>query len=72
MITCDKCGKPGPKENDAVELEILATNDCLFMATPRHLEPVEGCEGSPSRWRRVLAKEEPWYSAGVRLKDFVL
>jgi hypothetical protein len=55
MATCDKCGKDVPLSNDAVALQSLIEYGTLpdgFMILnygSRHLLPVEGCEGSPSR-----------------------
>lgn len=56
--TCDKCGRPVDPTNNAVNIDvgILALNnrqqDAFFLgitALPRHLLPVDGCPGSPSR-----------------------
>jgi hypothetical protein len=55
MAACDKCGKDVPLNNDAVALQSLieyGTMPVPFMVLnygSRHLLPVEGCEGSPSR-----------------------
>jgi hypothetical protein len=56
MRFCDKCGKPVDPTNDAVELDIelhRAEGDLfpigLVIAQARHLLPVAGCPGSPSR-----------------------
>ena len=62
MNACDKCGAPVEPSNNAVliDVTILAMNgwelDALVLqdtARPRHLLPVEGCEGSPSRAQYV-------------------
>lgn len=52
---CDKCGKPVPPKNDAVNLMLVmeSTSSDLALAyifaSPRHLLPTEDCAGSPSR-----------------------
>lgn len=55
---CDKCYTPVDPANDAVRLHAQILEDmgrpdeALWFqigAQPRHLLPVEGCEGSPSR-----------------------
>jgi len=59
MWTCDKCGKPVDPKNDAVDLMFLRQHghrpDALskFNYGARHLLPVDGCEGSPSRAQYV-------------------
>lgn len=69
-MKCDKCGQDVPRENDAVVLEAEAVgwNVYYAFAQARHLRPTGDCEGSPSRWRRVEAHEEPWYSSWRRLR----
>lgn len=57
MSTCDKCGQPAAKENDAAVLEAIMLGSPLarLMLESRHLLPVVNddgtvlCEGSPSR-----------------------
>jgi len=50
-MNCDKCSKRVAPQNDATRLEAIRTGNGLYMLlySPRHLLPVEGCEGSPSR-----------------------
>lgn len=48
--TCDKCGRPVERENNALELEAMLRSDLLMIfSQPRHLLPTEDCPGSPSR-----------------------
>jgi hypothetical protein len=53
--TCDKCGKEVEPTNDAVDLEFLRQygerpdSMSKFNYGARHLLPVDGCVGSPSR-----------------------
>jgi hypothetical protein len=58
MFKCDKCGREVPKNNDAVELDLLLDVSPLLYInnnpSARHLLPVKEkgkvvCEGSPSR-----------------------
>jgi hypothetical protein len=55
---CDKCLRPVDPTNDAMRLHAQILDDAgrpgdalwLQITTkPRHLLPIEGCEGSPSR-----------------------
>ena len=51
---CDKCGGPVEYENDAVILAVLSGEIRLgelglVAIRSRHLLPIEGCDGSPSR-----------------------
>lgn len=51
---CDKCGKPVPRWNDATLLithayPYDADSSAVMTVRARHLVPVDGCEGSPSR-----------------------
>ena len=54
-MLCDKCGQEVMLDNDAVALEYMRQHSRLpegierFSYGARHLFPVEGCEGSPSR-----------------------
>lgn len=55
-MDCDKCGGDVPLGNDATALEVLIVYPnspmnalVLSMAHPRHLLPVPGCPGTPSR-----------------------
>jgi hypothetical protein len=66
---CDKCGQSVPRENDAVvcEAEAFGWNIIHVFSQSRHLAPTSECEGSPSRWRRIEAGEEPWCSAWAAL-----
>jgi len=55
MWTCDKCGRPVGPRNDAVNLDFVSQHGTLaspvehFAYGARHLLPIGGCEGSPSR-----------------------
>jgi hypothetical protein len=51
MITCDKCGKEVPRNNDATVIQAIAMDEpmTMFFCQPRHFMPTEDCEGSPSR-----------------------
>ena len=51
MTTCDKCGKPVDPSNDASILEAIFAGEPAIAVwkVGRHLLPVEGCQGSPSR-----------------------
>lgn len=56
MGNCDKCRRPVPMNNDAVNLDSIVSGEPMIMlfAGSRHLLPIieDGqvvCEGSPSR-----------------------
>lgn len=52
MSNCDKCGKPVPVNNSAAQLDaLMGAPNAIVVAIgfDRHLVPVDGCEGSPSR-----------------------
>ena len=59
MVTCEKCGKDVPTNNNAVFLDAIRQgsdiNDTWVRSTltlhygGRHFLPVDGCQGSPSR-----------------------
>jgi hypothetical protein len=55
MFTCDKCGRPVGPRNDAVRLQFVLQTGHLphpidqLVYGARHLLPIGGCEGSPSR-----------------------
>ncbi|MGW8177949.1 MAG: hypothetical protein ACWGQW_04030 [bacterium] len=51
MVTCDKCGKEVPWENDATIVESYYHGEPSFIMFhhSRHFLPTEDCEGSPSR-----------------------
>lgn len=59
---CDKCGKIVTKDNSALLVEELATEQFAGFVSDRHLYPVDGCEGSPSRQKEV-AKNKVWQEA---------
>ena len=50
-MKCDKCDKEVPWENDATILDAIRIEQpiVILMWRARHLFPVDGCEGSPSR-----------------------
>lgn len=53
---CDKCGQPVDPSNDATFLDSFYFNcpEMVLLYGARHLLPVEGCEGSPSRAQYLL------------------
>ena len=53
MGTCDKCKKDVPRKNSALVLHELVVNQFIGFVMDRHLYPVDGCEGSPSRVKLV-------------------
>lgn len=72
MSACDKCGQDVPPNNSAARLtEILLENYEGFVPLwrDRHLFPVPGCEGSPSRVKKIEAGDPAFLSAYARLQD---
>lgn len=55
-MICDKCGKEVPKDNSVFEYQILIMMPAIGADGDRHLYPVDGCEGSPSRVQIIETK----------------
>lgn len=64
---CDKCGQLVPKHNSAVQLQEIVTGSVGFVRD-RHLYPVEGCEGSPSRVK-LIEEDQTWADAYNQLLE---
>jgi hypothetical protein len=61
MNNCDKCGREVALSNDALSFSIARGDVSPFAEishSRRHLFPVEGCYGSPSRVALIVAGEE--------------
>ena len=90
-MMCDKCLQDVELGNDAVALHFLMEIGRLpegldrFAYGARHLLPVEGCEGSPSRaqylegqlrdtrgYPYVPENEQPWREAYARLQELAI
>lgn len=72
---CDKCGKPVPRDNDAGYLEALVDSSVnngsmisLTFKSYRHLLPIDGCEGSPSRVKNIQTNKL-WQQAYEKYKQ---
>lgn len=64
MSTCDKCGREVPRENDATLLDVEAgfmKSLGVLLMSARHLAPVDGCTGSPSRWQYLGGPPDPHF-----------
>lgn len=72
---CDKCGKPVSRDNDAGYLEALVDSSVnngsmisLTFKSYRHLFPIDGCEGSPSRVKNIKTNKL-WQQAYEKYKQ---
>lgn len=68
MGRCDKCGKTVEPSNSAYWLEARVTGRFIGFVKDRHLYPVDGCEGSPSRVN-LIKKDPLWAKAFQELQQ---
>lgn len=69
MSKCDKCNQEVPYENSALVLEEYLVGHALWWAKDRHLYPVAGCEGSPSRVKKLESGDQAYLDAYEKLKE---
>ena len=65
---CDKCGGIVPPENSTLQLEEMIGGPIIGNVRDRHLFPIRGCEGSPSRVKLVQTNEK-WGRAYQQLQQ---
>ncbi len=71
LYKCDKCGMPVAKENNAVIFDRGMGDNVEAAGKARHLLPVGGCEGSPSRLKMLLGYHADGSPLSEREKDAV-
>ena len=69
-LTCDKCGKPVPGHNSAINLE-EQVGRFVGLALDRHLYPTDDCPGSPSRVA-LIESDPQWQQAYLAIGSFRL
>ncbi|HEY9802177.1 MAG TPA: hypothetical protein V6D25_17585 [Leptolyngbyaceae cyanobacterium] len=69
-LLCDKCGKPVPGYNSAINLE-EQMGKFVGLALDRHLYPTDNCPGSPSRVD-LIESDPQWRQAYEAIQLFKL
>lgn len=67
MGLCDKCKKVVPRKNSVIVLHELVVNRFVGFVMDRHLYPVDGCPGSPSRVK-LIESDQQWKDAYTKLQ----
>ena len=68
MGICDKCGIEVPIHNSALVLHELVIDGFIGFVMDRHLYPIDGCEGSPSRVK-LVESDPKWKECYAKLKE---